>query len=145
MRYIFPTYCGFSGGYDDAAPDVALNRARAALLMGEPLLLLDAVQKKASPEVLRQIRDIVTLKRSVDPLLYGARFRDNIGLSTSDAVKANAFVAPDRIYVTFLRRYGRTRDLHQTRKAWREGPRRVAYLRCRRGRPVCAVQGDKAC
>lgn len=103
LRYIFPTYRGFVGSYEAVEPLVALDQARTALLTGEPLLLLDARLERADEATRRAIRELILLKQRVDPLLYRARYRDTVGLTIPEGVRASVFVARDRLLLPFVR------------------------------------------
>jgi hypothetical protein len=48
------------------------------------------------------VREIVTLKRKVDPLLRGGRFRDGVGLTTSEGVRATVLVGGGVTYIPFV-------------------------------------------
>lgn len=101
LRFVFPTYYGLYGGYEGVDADESLRRTRASLLSGEPVLLVDSVLTTAAPETLQKIREIIALKRVIDPLLYDARYRETVGIKVSDGVKASAFKGKDRVYVAF--------------------------------------------
>jgi|GEM_PF-4604168 len=101
LRYVFPTYYGLYGGYEGVDAVESLRRTRGALLTGEPVLLVDSIQTNAAPDVLRKIHEIVALKRKIDPLLYEARYMENVGLRVSDGMQASVFKGKDRAYIAF--------------------------------------------
>jgi len=103
LRYIFPTYHGLVGPYGAVEPAVALDLARTALLTGEPLLLLDARLEGADEATRSAIRDLIVLKKRIDPWLYRARYRDTVGLTLSGDLRASVFVAVGRLWVPFVR------------------------------------------
>lgn len=106
LRYVFPTYHGFLGPYGGVEPHIALDLARSALLTGEPLLLMDARLEQADEAMRTALRELVLLKQHVDPLLYRARYRDTVGLTVPDGIRASVFVAQGRLLVPFARAKG---------------------------------------
>jgi hypothetical protein len=103
-RYVFPNYHGMVGEYGEVAPATALANAESAFLVGEPLLLLGADLPKADAATRDAIRAIVRLKRQVDSLLGGARYRDTRGLALPPDVRASVFVADRRLLLPFVNR-----------------------------------------
>jgi len=103
LRYVFPTYRGFVGPYRVVEPPAALDLARTALLTGEPLLLLDARLEQAEEAIRQAIRGLILLKQRVDPRLYRARYRDTVGLTVPDGIRASVFGAHGRLFVPFVR------------------------------------------
>lgn len=103
LRYVFPTYHGFVGPFSAVEPPVALDLARSALLTGEPLLLLDARLEQAEEATRQELRELILLKKRVDPLLYRARYRDTVGLTVPAGIRASVFTASGRLLLPFAR------------------------------------------
>ena len=101
FRFAFPWYLNAVGSYGDVDGPTARGQAETALLTGQPLLMLLG-SSRDDPDAVARVREIVRLKREVDPLLYGGSYRDTVGLSLCDGLRASVFVEDGGLLLPFV-------------------------------------------
>jgi hypothetical protein len=98
LKYTFPSYTTMVGQYEEVDAARVVRNAEQALLTGQPLILIND-PAKLPDDAARRIKEIVGLKRSLDPVLYTLRFRDTVGLRVDEGVDAGCFVGEKGVKV----------------------------------------------
>jgi hypothetical protein len=86
------------GRYEELDAEKLVGYAEVALLTGQPFISInDPV--KIPESAAKRIKDIITIKRSLDPLLYTLRYRDTVGLKFDEGIDASCFVGEKGVKV----------------------------------------------
>jgi hypothetical protein len=98
LKYTFPAYTTMVGQYEEVDAARVVRNAEQALLTGQPLILIND-PAKLPDDAARRIKEIVGLKRTLDPVLYTLRYRDTVGLRVDEGVDAGCFVGEKGVKV----------------------------------------------
>lgn len=91
LKYTFPPYTTMVGQYEEIDGVRAVRNAEKSLLTGQPLILINDPAKLDAATASR-IKNIVELKRILDPVLYTLSYRDTVGLRVDEGMDASCFV-----------------------------------------------------
>lgn len=96
FRYTFPNYYAFVGYYNKMTdPERAQSDAKSAFLLGLPLLQGWHGVAEMDESVQKTVREIVEMKREIDPRLHQATFRDRLGIELTDEMEGYVFQGED--------------------------------------------------
>ena len=98
LRYTFPSYTSMVGRYEELDAEKLVGYAEVALLTGQPFICIND-PLKIPESAAKRIKEIITIKRSLDPLLYTLRYRDTVGLRVDEGIDASCFVGEKGVKV----------------------------------------------
>jgi hypothetical protein len=104
LRYTFPQFVNCIGAYAGGLEPATLRRyAKEAFLSGQPLLFFDAAAAGLDAATRNTVREMLQLKRQIDPRLYAGRCQTSRGVVPQEGVEAFGFVGEGEWLLTYVK------------------------------------------
>jgi hypothetical protein len=104
LRYTFPHFVSFIGAYAGGlAPETVRRYAKEAFLSGQPLLFFDCAATGLDETTRTLVREMLQMKREIDPRLYGLRCQTARGIVAAEGVEAFGFVGDRQWLITYVK------------------------------------------